>query len=99
MKALLQMEDCGNLILLDEAVIRTAKTILKRSMSHREVKYTALYFFPDGAGVDNALPQTFEFLCRRNKVDSSVAAKAIWEELSEERKRFVLRLLKEAGYK
>ena len=82
---------------LDVEIVNQAVSDLTR-VDVRNCTQAAMYFFLDGAGIDEKYPKTFTHLCARNGVDSDRAAKAIWDQLTECQQERVLCLLKEAGF-
>lgn len=80
----------------DRIVIKTAITDLKL-LDLRKALSAALYFFPDGTGVDESNPRSFTALCNRYGADPDTAAKQVWGLLTQERQKLILELLKDSG--
>ena len=84
----------NSFVRLDQAIVYQAKSDLV-NQNNRDCLRAVMYFFLDGAGVDENDPKTFTHLCARNGLDPNKAARSIWDQLNDVQKQRVLQLLSE----
>lgn len=85
-----------SIVRLDIAVFKTAIEDLKSS-DLDEIESAALYFFPDGALIDESNPKSFTSFCTRYGVNPDTIAKQIWDLLTKERQKLILKILTNIG--
>lgn len=88
--------DIQSIVKLDKAVFETAIEDLKSS-DLSEIESAALYFFPDGAMIDESNPKSFTSFCKRYGVNPDIIAKRVWDSLAKERQKLILKILTNAG--